>query len=118
MSTHGQRRYDVLSAAFVSKATTPGHYHDGHGLILRVTRAGTKQWVQRLRIRGKRRELRLGGDPLAEKRQARGVPTFAEAARKGLRAPVRRLAQRQARRTVDHDAGTVRVPADRRARRR
>ena len=106
MNTHGHRRYNVLSAAFVSKATAPGHYHDGHGLILRVTRAGTKQWVQRLRIRGKRRELGLGGyplvtlamareaalanrravhagrDPLAEKRRARGVPTFAEAARK------------------------------------
>ena len=106
MDTHSKRRYNVLSAAFVSKATAPGHYHDGHGLILRVTRAGTKQWVQRLRIRGKRRELGLGGyplvtlamareaalanrrkvhaggDPLAEKRRARGVPTFAEAARK------------------------------------
>ena len=43
MSAHGQRRYNVLSAAFVSKAAAPGHYHDGHGLILRVTRAGTKQ---------------------------------------------------------------------------
>ena len=106
MNTHGKRRYNVLSAAFVSKATEAGHYHDGHGLILRVTRAGSKQWVQRLRIRGKRRELGLGGfplvtlamareaalanrrkvhaggDPLAEKRRARGVPTFAEAARK------------------------------------
>ena len=106
MSAHSKRRYNVLSAASVSKATAPGHYHDGHGLILRVTRAGTKQWVQRLRIRGKRRELGLGGyplvtlamareaalanrravhaggDPLAEKRRARGVPTFAEAARK------------------------------------
>ena len=106
MSAHSKRRYNVLSAAFVSKATAPGHYHDGHGLILRVTRAGTKQWVQRLRIRGKRRELGLGGyplvtlamareaalanrravhaggDPLAEKRRAHGVPTFAEAARK------------------------------------
>ena len=106
MDAHGKRRYNVLSAAFVSKATAPGHYHDGHGLILRVTRAGSKQWVQRLRIRGKRRELGLGGyplvtlamareaalanrrkvhagdDPLAEKRRARGVPTFAEAARK------------------------------------
>ena len=43
MNTHSKRRYNVLSAAFVSKVTAPGHYHDGHGLILRVTRAGTKQ---------------------------------------------------------------------------
>ena len=70
-----------------------------------MTRAGSKQWVRRLRIRGKRRELGLGGyplvtlamareaalanrravhaggDPLAEKRTRRGVPTFAEVAR-------------------------------------
>ena len=106
MDAHGKRRYNVLSAAFVRTATEAGHYHDGHGLILRVTRAGSKQWVQRLRIRGRRRELGLGGyplvtlamardaalanrrkvhagdDPLAEKRTRRGVPTFAEAARK------------------------------------
>ena len=71
MNTHGKRRYNVLSAAFVSKATEAGHYHDGHGLILRVTRAGSKQWVQRLRIRGKRRELGLGGYPLVTLAMAR-----------------------------------------------
>ena len=71
MNAHGHRRYNVLSAAFVSKVTTPGHYWDGHGLILRVTRAGTKQWVQRLRIRGKRRELGLGGYPLVMLAMAR-----------------------------------------------
>ena len=60
MSTHNSRRYNVLSAAFVSKVTEPDHYWDGHGLILRVTRAGSKQWFQRrLRIRGRRRELRM-----------------------------------------------------------
>ena len=61
----------MLSAALVSKVTAPGHYHAGHGLILRVTRAGTKQWVQRLRIRGKRRELGLGGYPLVTLAMAR-----------------------------------------------
>ena len=63
MDTHSKRRYNVLSAAFVTKATEAGHYWHGHRLILRVTRAGSKQWVQRLRIRGKRRELGLGGYP-------------------------------------------------------
>ena len=32
MDTHGKRRYNVLSAAFVGKATESGHYWDGHGL--------------------------------------------------------------------------------------
>ena len=69
----GRRRYNVLSAAFVRTVTRPGHYWDGHGLILRVTPALTKQWIQRLRIHGKRRELGLGGFPLVTLAQAREV---------------------------------------------
>ena len=81
-----------------------GRYCDGHGLYLDVQPSGSRSWVQRLFIHGRRRELglgsfplvsldeararavdnrrlaRAGGDPLAEKRRARGVPTFAEAA--------------------------------------
>ena len=101
------REYDRLKASFVRTVTAPGQYWDGHGLILRVTAAGTKQWVQRLRIHGKRRELglggfplvtlaqareaaltnrreaRAGGDPLGEKRRERAAATtFAAAARK------------------------------------
>ncbi|MCY4283774.1 MAG: tyrosine-type recombinase/integrase [Thiotrichales bacterium] len=103
----GNREYNRLQASFVRNVAAPGHYWDGHGLILRVTAAGTKQWVQRLRIRGKRRELglggfplvtlaqaretaltnrreaRAGGDPLSEKRREQvATTTFAEAARK------------------------------------
>ena len=68
-----------------------------------VQPTGTRSWVQRLVIRGRRLELglgaarlvtlaeardlalanrklaRSGGDPLSEKRRAAGVPTFAEA---------------------------------------
>ena len=63
----------MLSAAFVRTVTRPGHYWDGHGLILRVTPALSKQWIQRLRIHGKRRELGLGGFPLVTLAQAREV---------------------------------------------
>ena len=92
-----------LSAAFVRTAE-PGFYCDGHGLNLRVDPSGARQWVQRLVIRGRPRMLglggyplvslaearnvafanrqraRAGGDPLAEKRHGRGVPTVEEAA--------------------------------------
>jgi len=103
----GKREYNRLKASFVRNVAAPGQYWDGHGLILRVTAVGTKQWVQRLRIRGKRRELglggfplvtlaqaretaltnrreaRAGGDPLSEKRRERvATTTFAEAARR------------------------------------
>ena len=95
---------NALSTDFVRTVAEAGRYCDGHGLYLDVQPSGTRSWVQRLSIRGRRRELglggfplvsldearvrafdnrrlaRAGGDPLAEKRRARGVPTFAEAA--------------------------------------
>ena len=95
----------ALSAAFVRTAP-PGRHVDGNGLCLFVQPSGTRSWVQRLVIRGRRRELglgaaalvslaearelalanrklaRSGGDPLADKRRVQGVPTFAEAARR------------------------------------
>ena len=79
-------------------------YGDGNTLFLRIAPGGSKQWVQRLTIHGKRRDIglggvswvtldeardaaydnrriaRRGGDPLAEKRQTR-VPLFRDAAR-------------------------------------
>ena len=80
-------------------ATSPGLYGDGGTLFLSVAPGGSKSWVQRVTIRGKRvdiglggfplvplaearekaidnrRVARAGGDPLAEKRRAL-VPTF------------------------------------------
>jgi integrase len=95
----------ALTAAFMRTVARPGKYHDGGGLglYLRVDTNGARFWVQRIFIRGKRRELglgspplvplaaardravenkrlvRAGGDPLAEKRIARDTLTFAEA---------------------------------------
>ncbi len=77
-------------------------------MYLFVQPSGTRSWIQRLLIRGRRRELglgsvalvslvearekalanrklaRTGGDPLAEKRRAEGIPTFAQAAMRVL----------------------------------
>ncbi len=103
-----RRAEKALSAAFVRTVQKPGKYHDGGGtgLYLRVDPNGARFWVQRITIRGKRRELgmgspptvalaevreqafdnkrmvRAGGDPLAEKRRANAILTFEEAARK------------------------------------
>lgn len=100
-----QRAAKVLTAAFLSKELEPGKYHDGGnlGLFLRVEPNGNRFWVQRLTIRGKRREIglgsyptikladargkaaehkrlaMLGGDPIEEKRKARDAITFAKA---------------------------------------
>ena len=88
---------------FVRTVAEPGRYCDGHGLYLEVQPSGSRSWVQRLAVGGRRREIglgsfplvsldearaqafanrklaRAGGDPVAEKR-ASDEPTFAEAA--------------------------------------
>ena len=103
----GRHPDKALSAAFVRTAA-PGRYCDGQGLYLFVQPSGTRSWVQRIAIRGRRHELGLGstalvplaearakalanrkiaregGDPLAEKRRAETTPTFAAAAARVL----------------------------------
>ena len=65
-----------LTAAFVRTVTSPGKYHDEHGLQLRVVRSKKKQlisksWVQRIVIHGRRRDLGLGGYPKVSLAEAR-----------------------------------------------
>ena len=83
--------------------TKPGRYMAGDTLYLIVSATGSKSWVQRLTIHGKRRDIGLGsfklitlararqrahdnrvmvaegGDPIAEKRREQ-IPTFSKAA--------------------------------------
>ena len=94
-----------LTVAMVRSLSKPGRYGDGPSstLYLNVASGGSKSWVQRLVIAGKRRDIglggfplvtlaeardqafenrrlaRRGGDPLVEKRRSR-TPTFGEAA--------------------------------------
>ena len=103
-----ERKRNKLTARLVETLVQPGKYHDGGGLglLLRVQPGGSKQWVQRIMVRGRRQEIGLGsppvvtlakareaalankrvvqegGDPLAAKHAAAAVLTFAEAARR------------------------------------
>ena len=54
---------NALSAAMVRTAG-PGSYVDGNGLMLRVKAHGTRQWVQRLTIHGRRVDLGFGSAEL------------------------------------------------------
>ena len=98
-----------LTLKTIRALTRPGMHGDGGTLYLRVTKTGSKQWVQRLMVRGKVRDLglggyalvsladarvmafdnrrlaRRGGDPVSA-RQAASVPTFREAALETLQA--------------------------------
>ncbi|WP_376873325.1 tyrosine-type recombinase/integrase [Albirhodobacter sp. R86504] len=93
----------ALTAAFVRTVKEPGKHFDGNGLFLRVEASGSRRWVQRIMVRGKRTEIglgsadlvtlaeareaashnrkvaRSGGDPLAIKRADAAVMTFCEA---------------------------------------
>ena len=100
--------HKALSARLVQTTRATGRTRriaDGGGLYLLVTKAGTKSWMLRTVVRGKRCDIglggvslvslaeareeaaqlrkiaRAGGDPLGERRrQRRQVPTFEEAA--------------------------------------
>lgn len=49
----------------------PDKYHDEHGLILRVRPSGSKHWLWRGTVRGRRRELGLGTFPYVTLAEAR-----------------------------------------------
>lgn len=52
----------------------PGYYGDGAGLYLQVSSTGTKSWILRYTLRGRQREMGLGGFPdvaLAKARERR-----------------------------------------------
>ena len=94
----------ALSATRAKALKDPGRYSDGGGLHLYISKAGSKSWVQRITMDGRRRDIGLGGfpsvslalarekaaekraavaegrDPLADKRSP-AMPTFREAAR-------------------------------------
>ena len=67
------RKRGRLTARRVDTVTEPGKYHDGGGtgLFLRVWPSGSRQWVQRITIRGKRQEIGLGSPPAVSLAAAR-----------------------------------------------
>ena len=60
-----------LTAAKVKSLWKPGRYGDGGTLFLYITPGGSKSWIQRLTINGRRRDIGLGGCPLVSLREAR-----------------------------------------------
>ncbi|SDY29986.1 tyrosine-type recombinase/integrase [Citreimonas salinaria] len=97
----------ALTAVKVRQLKEPGRYADGNGLHLVIEKGGSKRWLLRIMVRGRRRDMGLGsaalvslvearelalryrkiaregGDPIEERRQAQTVvPTFTEAVRR------------------------------------
>ena len=103
--TKGKHPVNALTAMGISKLSAPGRYADGNGLYLVVDKSGAKRWVLRTVVRGRRRDMglggvrtvslaqarltaqrsraiaRSGGDPLEERRrESKAIPTFEKAA--------------------------------------
>lgn len=49
-----------LSAKLVENLSSPGYYGDGDGLWLQISGSGSKSWVFRFTLAGRRREMGLG----------------------------------------------------------
>lgn len=60
-----------LTAVRIKGLTEPGRYSDGNTLFLRIAPGGSKQWVQRIVIDGKRRDMGLGSWPVISLAEAR-----------------------------------------------
>tara|TARA_R110002096_G_scaffold257381_1_gene450755 strand:- start:75634 stop:76794 length:1161 start_codon:yes stop_codon:yes gene_type:complete len=99
-----------LTALSVKSAKIPGRYQDGGGLMLVVKASGSRSWILRIQVNGKRRDFGLGSvtsvsladarekaaetrklyqtgiNPIVAKKKALEanitVPTFSDAARK------------------------------------
>ena len=101
----GKHPVNALTAMQISKMSAPGRYADGGGLHLVIDKSGAKRWVLRTVVRGRRRDMglggvrtvslaqarltaqryraiaRSGGDPLEERRrESKAIPTFEKAA--------------------------------------
>jgi hypothetical protein len=50
-----------LTALRVTKLSEPGYYGDGGGLLLQVSKSGSKSWIFRFSREGRRHEMGLGG---------------------------------------------------------
>ena len=70
-----------LTALQAKAISEPGRHGDGDGLYLNVAAAGSKSWVQRIVIEGRRRDIGLGSFPTI---------SLAQAPRFGGRQPGRR----------------------------
>ncbi len=91
-----------LTVKRINALAKPGRFGDGGGLYLEIPKGGTKSWIQRITVDGRRRDIGLGGfsavslamarqrvagnriavadgrDPLAERRKSKRVPSFQE----------------------------------------
>ena len=75
---NGRHPQNALSAIRVRNEKCPGMYTDGNGLYLRVDPSGTRRWVQRIVVNGRRRSLGLWPSVSMAEKHRQSMPTFTE----------------------------------------
>ena len=74
-----------LTVSSVRALTRPGKYYDQHGLIMRVAPGGSKQWIWRGTVRGRRRDIGLGSVSYTTLEDARDIAyRYRKLARAGI----------------------------------
>jgi integrase len=107
------RRFQRLTALSISRAKTPGYIHDGSGLYLQVAPAGSKSWIFRFSLGGKRREMGLGPYPGVSLALARQLASSAHSLVRAGKDPIAaRDAERARKRLEDARAITFDQAAD------
>lgn len=99
----GRKKLQTLSAIEISRLATPGLHFVGHaaGLALNVTRNGSKNWILRYMLAGRRRDLGLGGYPTVTLAAATAAARVArENIRQGIDPVESARAERQQRRSA------------------
>ncbi|HMB76128.1 MAG TPA: Arm DNA-binding domain-containing protein, partial [Kiloniellaceae bacterium] len=71
MKPKGRHPEKALTATKVRSLATAGRYADGNGLYLVVDPSGAKRWMLRTVVRGRRRDIGLGGLQLVSLAEAR-----------------------------------------------
>ena len=101
-----------LTVRKCNEAAVPGRYGDGDTLYLVVAPRGSKSWVQRIRIDGRRRDMGLGPYPLVSLAEARDLAIDNRRAIRDGRNPLQE--KRQAQCPTFRDAAAATFEANRR----
>ena len=62
-----------LTPLALKKINHPGRYSDGNNLYLKVEETGSKRWILRLTIKGRRRDMGLGSFSFINLQEARDL---------------------------------------------
>ena len=95
------RRLQRLTTLSITRAKTPGYMHDGGGLYLQVAPAGSKSWIFRFSLGGKRREMGLGPYPGVSLALARQLASSAHSLVRAGKDPIAARGAERARKQLE-----------------